>query len=235
MLPRHHVAHCFPAPSAKCNAGTGAGSPISTFVVRLGSSRRDDSRLHPSPVRPSTAIVLELGPGSCLFLHREERCAQRLLGKLDDRLGEPCPARGPAADDHALVPARHWERLSSTHPARTSRRPAICFASTAFPTTRKPSPRKVATCSSESMLGSSRVPADKGFSERIGAGIKPEPAARRSGARSPRWIAPGPPARTRRRRLPRAGRGGDTWVRCVGSSASGRDRGGGDTAHRSRS
>ena len=112
MLPRHHVAHCFPAP-AKCNArnatpAAGNRRRIADFPHR-GPARPAGTirRLHPYPLRPSTAIVLALGPGSCLLLHREERCAQRLLGKFDDRLGEPCPAGGPAADDHAFVPVRH--------------------------------------------------------------------------------------------------------------------------------
>ena len=56
-------------------------------------------------------------------------------------------------------------------------------------------------------------------------------AARRSGARCPRWTGPGHPARHRRRRPPPAERGEDTWVHCAGvhcagSSASGRGRGG---------
>ena len=45
-----------------------------------------------------------------LFLHREERCADRLPGKPDDRFGEPCPAGGPAANDHALG-QRHQDRI----------------------------------------------------------------------------------------------------------------------------
>ena len=65
--------------------------------------------------------------------------------------------------------------------------------------------------------------------------LKPAPAGRRSGARSRRWNAPGPPARVRRRRPPPAGRGGGTWARCAGSSALAGGRGAEGRARRSRS
>ena len=123
-----------------------------------------------------------------LLLHCEERCSHRLLGKLDDRLGEPRPARGPATHDHALVPVRHGiTRDGEGHPRRCRRR---CTARAAMPTGWAPSRVRAGCASGIPLPARPRMGSSRSRSPRSSPGAM-KPVKRSPSNREyigPRWL-----------------------------------------------